>query len=162
MIGDNIKRIREARGMKQWELGELMGVSDGAVSAWETGRNSIGVEQLEALSAALRCTRDELLNDTIPPYSGISDLQDNATTEVPDSIIERRTQAAAKEARRAQLNREIAMSSPSEPSSIDQAALAIASIMRDPTLSEAVVAYTRMSPEKQKSILDFIKFQSSE
>ena len=35
-IGDNIKRIRTSHGLSQSELGKIAGVSDKAVSTWES------------------------------------------------------------------------------------------------------------------------------
>lgn len=35
---NNIKKIRESKGMKQDELARLLNVTQGAVSGWETGR----------------------------------------------------------------------------------------------------------------------------
>ncbi|NLO69346.1 MAG: helix-turn-helix transcriptional regulator, partial [Bacteroidales bacterium] len=36
-IGENIKQIRERNGLTQKELGDILGVSDKAVSTWERG-----------------------------------------------------------------------------------------------------------------------------
>lgn len=36
-MGERIKTLREARGLTQEQLGKAVGVTKGAVSAWETG-----------------------------------------------------------------------------------------------------------------------------
>ena len=37
-IGENIKSLRESRGLTQAQLGDAVGVSDKAVSTWESGK----------------------------------------------------------------------------------------------------------------------------
>ena len=37
-IASNIKHLREAHGMSQAEFGNIAGVTDKAVSSWETGK----------------------------------------------------------------------------------------------------------------------------
>lgn len=36
-IGENIRQLRESHGMTQTDLGKIAGVSDKAVSTWESG-----------------------------------------------------------------------------------------------------------------------------
>ena len=38
-IGQTIRAIRQVKGISQKELADICGVSMGAVSAWEQGRN---------------------------------------------------------------------------------------------------------------------------
>ena len=38
-IGETIRNIRQVKGLSQKELADICGVSMGAVSAWEQGRN---------------------------------------------------------------------------------------------------------------------------
>ena len=38
MIQDQLKRARDALGMKQWELGVALGVSEAEVCLWEKGK----------------------------------------------------------------------------------------------------------------------------
>jgi transcriptional regulator with XRE-family HTH domain len=49
MTGEEIKSKRKALGLSQAALGELVDVTQGAVSAWETGRAAPRHEQLVAL-----------------------------------------------------------------------------------------------------------------
>ena len=37
MIGKKIRELRKAKGLKQWELAELIGTTQPLVSAWEVG-----------------------------------------------------------------------------------------------------------------------------
>lgn len=39
-IGDNIKRLREAKGLSQQELAELVRCSLSAISSWEQGKHA--------------------------------------------------------------------------------------------------------------------------
>ncbi|MBQ9618664.1 MAG: helix-turn-helix transcriptional regulator, partial [Oscillibacter sp.] len=61
ITGSMIKRLRETRNLTQRQLGESIGVSDKAVSKWETGRGYPDISLLEALAAALGVSVIELL-----------------------------------------------------------------------------------------------------
>lgn len=58
---NNIKNIRKKRGLTQHDLAEMLGVSQGNLSAWEVGRVNIPSDQLIRLSEALNCSTDEIL-----------------------------------------------------------------------------------------------------
>lgn len=61
VIGDNLKRIREERGLTQLALAELADVSNIAIVQIETGRRlSPRLKTLQALASALRCALEEL------------------------------------------------------------------------------------------------------
>ncbi len=62
VTGAAIKELREKRGMTQADLGGMIGVSDKAVSRWETGRGLPDITLIEPLSAALRISVPELLS----------------------------------------------------------------------------------------------------
>ncbi len=62
VTGAAIKQLREKRGMTQADLGRMIGVSDKAVSRWETGRGFPDITLIEPLSAALRISIPELLS----------------------------------------------------------------------------------------------------
>lgn len=53
-LGDRIRRAREARGLRQADLGVRLGVSGSAVSMWESGRNEPAATMLERLAEALQ------------------------------------------------------------------------------------------------------------
>lgn len=46
----NLKKLREDKGLSQKELGDILGVSYSAVSAWELGRNEPDFDTLVKLS----------------------------------------------------------------------------------------------------------------
>ena len=56
-----IKRLREAAGLRQYELAERMGVKQASVSAWESGQAMPSAANLLKLADILDCTVDELL-----------------------------------------------------------------------------------------------------
>ena len=59
--GPALRSLREQRGLTQKALGEQLGVSDKAVSKWETGRGLPDITLLEGLAAALGVSVAELL-----------------------------------------------------------------------------------------------------
>lgn len=49
-IGENIKSLRESRGLTQAKLGDAVGVSDKAVSTWESGKREPRMGTAEKLA----------------------------------------------------------------------------------------------------------------
>ena len=62
VTGAMIKRLREERKITQQQLAEKMGVSDKAVSRWETGRGYPDITLIEPLAAALGVSVIELFS----------------------------------------------------------------------------------------------------
>lgn len=56
-----IKKLREAQGLKQYELAELMGVKSSSVSAWENGLALPSGENIMKLARLLHCSCDAVL-----------------------------------------------------------------------------------------------------
>jgi len=65
-IGELISRFRKEKGLTQLQLGEMIGVSDKAVSKWERGLGCPDVSLLGALSAALGVNIEGILNGELP------------------------------------------------------------------------------------------------
>ena len=63
MLGDTIYRLRKEKDMSQDELGKLVGVSNKAVSKWETYEANPDITLLPLLAQSLGVTTDELLTD---------------------------------------------------------------------------------------------------
>ena len=63
MLGDTIHRLRKEKGLSQSELGEAVGVSNKAVSKWETHDANPDISLLPLLAKTLGVTADELLTD---------------------------------------------------------------------------------------------------
>lgn len=56
-----IRKIRESRGLRQYELADRMGVKQASVSAWESGAAMPSAANLIKLADILDCTVDALL-----------------------------------------------------------------------------------------------------
>lgn len=59
-IGNFIYELRREKGYTQKELGEILGVTNKAVSKWETGAAIPRMETLQRLAQLLGCTQEEL------------------------------------------------------------------------------------------------------
>lgn len=60
-IGENIKSLRESHGLTQAQLGDAVGVSDKAVSTWESGKREPRMGAVEKLAAFFGVDKSELL-----------------------------------------------------------------------------------------------------
>lgn len=67
-LGKNIRRLRRAADITQTQVGDLLGVQQGAVSKWEKGESEPAATNLPALAFFLHATLDELLKDVYPEY----------------------------------------------------------------------------------------------
>lgn len=56
----NMREIRKNAGITQVELAKIMGVTQGNVAAWETGRSMPTADKLPALAKVLGCKIDDL------------------------------------------------------------------------------------------------------
>lgn len=64
-IGGNIRELRESAGLTQTELANKLHVSDGAVSAWESGRIQPKTQRVSALASALDCSIRDVYKGTV-------------------------------------------------------------------------------------------------
>jgi CYTH domain-containing protein/transcriptional regulator with XRE-family HTH domain len=62
-FGERIYRLRTKFKISQSELGKLVGVSNKAVSKWETGVSKPGINIINKLSSVFRVSVEDLLND---------------------------------------------------------------------------------------------------
>jgi transcriptional regulator with XRE-family HTH domain len=60
-VGSRVAEARKAHGLSQARLASAIGVTTGAIQAYEHGRTRIPVERLEALADALQCAPADLL-----------------------------------------------------------------------------------------------------
>ena len=61
-IGENIRRIRQERGLTLKQLGDMVGVSEAYIRAYETGRRNPKIKSLEAIAQALAVNVEVLTN----------------------------------------------------------------------------------------------------
>ena len=57
-----IRRLREEKGFSQLEFAMALGVTQGAVSHWETGRRKPDIDDLVRIAQLLNCTLDDLID----------------------------------------------------------------------------------------------------
>lgn len=63
MLGDKLKKYREAKNITQLEIAEIVGVSSATVSKYESGTLEPNIETIKKLSELFEVSIDELLND---------------------------------------------------------------------------------------------------
>ena len=61
-IGENIADLRKKRGWTQAEFGEMIGVSNQAVSKWENGMSMPDIMLLPHIAEVFECSIDELFD----------------------------------------------------------------------------------------------------
>lgn len=89
-IGDNIKKWREIRNLKQSELAELIGVSDKTVSSWEINRTEPKMGMVEKISTALHCKKTDIIGID-EPLDTVSDSNyylDDETRQIAQEVFE--------------------------------------------------------------------------
>ena len=59
----NIKKLREKKNLTQVGLAELLGVTQGCVAMWETGKAFPNSEKLPRLAEVLGCSIGELYGE---------------------------------------------------------------------------------------------------
>ena len=64
-IGQKIKKLRTNKGLSQKALGELVGISDSAIAAYENGKKNPGRETVIKLAAALDTDANYFMNDEV-------------------------------------------------------------------------------------------------
>jgi transcriptional regulator with XRE-family HTH domain len=67
--GARLSEIRASRGISQAWLAKLIGVTPGAIQAYEHGRSRMTVERLEELARALKCEPADLLKPAGSPIA---------------------------------------------------------------------------------------------
>lgn len=68
VFAENLKRIRLRKGLTQGELGDAIGYSNKAVSKWESGGGTPGVEILLRISRLLEVDLNDLIRTEDPAY----------------------------------------------------------------------------------------------
>ena len=72
-IGRNIRRFRQAKGLKQKELAELIQVSDQHVSHIENAHTQVSLPTLVLIANAIGVSVDELLCDSVEKSKHVFD-----------------------------------------------------------------------------------------
>jgi len=76
VIGENIKKVCSLKGIRQVEIAEHLGVSQGSVSNWIKGTNSIDIENLAELCRFLGVSLDQIYGmEPIKPDVSLSNKE---------------------------------------------------------------------------------------
>jgi len=70
-IGKTISRLRSERGMNQRELASILGVSNGAIGMWETGKREPDLDMVSKIAAYFNVSVDFLIGNTEPSCSTV-------------------------------------------------------------------------------------------
>lgn len=73
-IGNNIKKLRLKKGLKQSELAEMVGVEDKTISRIEVGGNYPSMDLLVRLGNALECELVDFVNFTDKIVESLNEL----------------------------------------------------------------------------------------
>jgi transcriptional regulator with XRE-family HTH domain len=81
-IAENIKNIRESKGLKQVEVANFIGVDKSAYSKIEKGLRAITIDELKKMAQLFNLTTDQIINydGGIPKEITIEDK--NATEQI--------------------------------------------------------------------------------
>ena len=82
-FGKNLYELRNKKGLTQKELGKLLGVSDKAVSKWETGEAMPRTAKLVLITDLFGVTMEQLSSEEFD--CNAEDFQQNETTEQKES-----------------------------------------------------------------------------
>lgn len=61
VITISIRTMRQAKGLAQWQLAEMIGVRQESVTQWETGKTTPKFSRLAQIADVLGCTIDDLV-----------------------------------------------------------------------------------------------------
>ncbi len=86
-IGENIKTFRELRNMSQYELSQILGVSDKTVSSWEINRTEPKMGMIEKICKALDCKKIDIIGND-ETENQVSYYINSETREIAQKIYE--------------------------------------------------------------------------
>ena len=82
-IGNNIRMLRQRKGLTQEQVAAHLGVSYQAVSKWETGANTPDISLLPGLAALFDVTIDTLFSlDTLTAQEGLLPQEDDGIIRI--------------------------------------------------------------------------------
>ena len=67
--GENIKKLRNEKGIKQADLGKLLNVSNRTISSWEKNRTKPDMEMVNAMCDIFQCGYAELMRGEPSPHA---------------------------------------------------------------------------------------------
>lgn len=90
MLGENIRRLRQERGLCQEELGRRIGASKQSVSNWENGNIAPSIDLLIRLADFFGVSTDYLLGREerrTLNATGLSDVQATHIQQIIDDLL---------------------------------------------------------------------------
>ena len=81
MLGKTIARLRKSKGLTQAKFADMIHVTQGAISQWETGRTSPDVQQMFILADFFGITVEELSTGNIPQNFPVQNSAQGTTQE---------------------------------------------------------------------------------
>lgn len=81
-IAHNIKRLREAYGLSQAELGEIAGVTDKAVSTWEKGIKVPRMGAVQKLSDHFGIPKSRILDEDVSEAHILMQKKNDTLTDI--------------------------------------------------------------------------------
>lgn len=103
-----LREKREALGLKQSELGKLLGVTGSAIGNYENGVSSPKADVLYKVFDVLKCDANFLFQDEMKEWHSFSPLtleEEQLVTDYRDASVEIRDEAAGMLHRSAERNR---------------------------------------------------------
>lgn len=86
-IAENIKRLRLEHGLSQAELGAIAGVTDKAVSTWETGAKEPRMSAIGRIADYFHIQKSDIIEDDRPSDAALK-FALFGDTEVDDDVFE--------------------------------------------------------------------------
>lgn len=89
MLGENIRRLRQERGLCQEELGRRIGASKQSVSNWENGNITPSIDLLLRLADFFGVSTDYLLgrnSQRTLDAAGLTDIQATHIQQIIDDL----------------------------------------------------------------------------
>lgn len=83
-----IRAGRKAGGLTQTELGDVLGVTKGNVSAWEAGRHEPSYRQMLKIAKTIRSALPGIPTETAWPFRKFSQAVFDALTEEQKEVLE--------------------------------------------------------------------------
>lgn len=90
MLGENIRRLRQERGLCQEDLGRRIGASKQSVSNWENGNIAPSIDLLIRLADFFGVSTDYLLGREerrTLSATGLSDIQATHIQQIIDDLL---------------------------------------------------------------------------
>lgn len=94
-IAENIKRLREAHGLTQEQLGEIAGATDKAVSTWENGKSVPRMGAIQRIADHFGISKSDIIEDKDKKPIPEDELDDDLISLLSDLTPQETSQVVA-------------------------------------------------------------------